>query len=1159
MTRGLLKHISTLALAAALLAPMPAHANNDLPFAISFDGKKVDTSADVKRVEKMEAADLEGVDIQVKFDGLGVKPVLNVSTYPTQVNFRSGDKIRFLASFNYSAWIRKAEVRVYAAGEVQSGRALATIDVASSGAAEWAMPSDGPADMEYVLRVFDKDGRFDETRPLPLKHSDTNLPLPDAAKAATAPGYGEDRTAVRNISVFGGAVTVIGKKVPKGHEVKVMGELVPVDGNDSFVVQRLLPPGSAALDVSVLQDGKGLTFTREVVVPENEWFGVGLADLTVGHNFGNGIVEHTGVDEFPGTWATGHGAFYLKGKIRGQYILTASADTGEGTLQDMFTGIGGKDPRAMIKRINPSEYYPVYGDDSTLVDDAPTSGKIYVRLERGPSSIMWGNFKTNITGTKFMAQQRALYGAGGAYRSDAVTVDGNAKRAVDVYAALPKTVPQTETFRGTGGSAYFMQHRDITAGSDVVSVEVRNSVTGFVVGTTQLTSTTDYRFDPVNGVLILNSPLPSNNLSGNENYLVVHYTYEPIATDTNAYVFGGRAETWVNDHVRVGAGGLREKQNTADQTMVGADVRVQSSPKTFVEGEVAHSEGPGFGSTYSVNGGLSTQVTAGTGVTGVPANAWRVEGATDLDEVTKGKAQGQLQGRIEHFDAGFSSPQTQATTETYKWGVAGDVKTKGDVVAKGEYSENNAIGQSLTRSGKGAVDVPVKNGWTVEPFAKYTEQTGAAVAATQSGARGDAGLKLIKDIDRDHQFYVFGQGTFAQSGTMLSDNRAGAGYKGKINDRLTASAEVSDGDQGPDVRASLDYAATADDHYTLGYRRDAYRGSTPGYPYMLNGSDLGTITLGARGKINERWSSFSETSFDYFGARQSLADTYGISYTPNDKWKLDAAIQAGRIYDNTINSTTLLKNPNILRDAASASAIYHDKAGIDGKAKAEVRWDYADDGSSELMSYLFQLGFGYKVDKDWRALANLDAVFSTSSDDTKSSAYINGIAGFAYRPANNDRVNALVKYNFVYDKPGSGQVTLDGTTSSPMQVSHIFSGDVTYNVTEKLALGAKYGFRIGYLLDRTDPTATWTASQAHLGIVRADYHIVKEWDALAEARMLWSPTDNTSDIGFVAAVYRQIGENFKLGLGYNFGTFSDNLAQIAHDNHGVFINMVGTF
>lgn len=109
MTRFTLKYLATFILSAFLLTPLPALADNDLPFSISFDGKKVDSSADLKKIEKMEAAELDGVDIQVKFDGLGVRPVLNVSTFPMQVNFRSADKIRFLASYNYEAWIKKAK------------------------------------------------------------------------------------------------------------------------------------------------------------------------------------------------------------------------------------------------------------------------------------------------------------------------------------------------------------------------------------------------------------------------------------------------------------------------------------------------------------------------------------------------------------------------------------------------------------------------------------------------------------------------------------------------------------------------------------------------------------------------------------------------------------------------------------------------------------------------------------------------------------------------------------------------------------------------------------------------------------------------------------------------------------------------------------------
>jgi hypothetical protein len=58
---------------------------------------------------------------------------------------------------------------------------------------------------------------------------------------------------------------------------------------------------------------------------------------------------------------------------------------------------------------------------------------------------------------------------------------------------------------------------------------------------------------------------------------------------------------------------------------------------------------------------------------------------------------------------------------------------------------------------------------------------------------------------------------------------------------------------------------------------------------------------------------------------------------------------------------------------------------------------------------------------------------------------------------------------------------------------------------------------------------------------------VKAWDD-------WHLTANLD-----AAIYRQMGDNFKIGVGYNFGHFSDDLRSIGVDDHGVFVNAIGKF
>ena len=55
-------------------------------------------------------------DIQVKYDGLGVAPILNVATANSRRSFAVGDEVPFLASSNYPAFIARKEIRIFATG-----------------------------------------------------------------------------------------------------------------------------------------------------------------------------------------------------------------------------------------------------------------------------------------------------------------------------------------------------------------------------------------------------------------------------------------------------------------------------------------------------------------------------------------------------------------------------------------------------------------------------------------------------------------------------------------------------------------------------------------------------------------------------------------------------------------------------------------------------------------------------------------------------------------------------------------------------------------------------------------------------------------------------------------------------------------------------------
>lgn len=1178
-----------------------------IPFVISIDGETIDGSGEKPRgaasdirsdlsattaerqIDRERKADigLSSVDIQIKFDGLDATPLLNVSTMPVRRSYSANENVEFLATTNYPGFIKKSEIRIYRVDEgKQVENPVAIVPVGTNAKADWAMPAtENERDYTYVLRVYDAKGRFDETQPLTLRRSEKK-DQPESQPQAVAPGMGEDRTAIRNIRIHGGAVTVYGRNVPQGHDVKAFGETIPLDRDQQFVVQRILPPGDHEVDVAVggVSKGGGLQFNRDINIPDNDWFYVGLADLTVGHRKGDDGIEAVRPGEYDEVYTKGRLAFYLKGKIKGEYLLTAAADTAEDDLDLIFRNIGKQNPRRLLRKLDPNDYYPVYGDDSTMVEDAPTNGKFYVRLERGDSHVLWGNFKTRITGTEFMRAERALYGANAVYKSEDATSFGERKTEVTLYGAQPDTLPQLEEFLGTGGSAYFLKRQNIVEGSETLTIEIRDQITGRVIERRTLRSGEDYRFDYLQGVVILTRPLSSATgstdavrdgaLGGNNVYLLTQYEFEPVASDLDGYSVGGRAQQWLDDKVRVGVTGLRETTGLANQKAGSVDVRLRHSDTTFLDSEVAVSDGQGFGRILSTDGGLTSSQNVTTGRNGRTALAWRLKGQVDLKDISENGPKGTAGGYYEEKQAGFSTLYDQVRANKRLWGAHADLDVTETTRLKLTYDDFSDAEGQIKREGKTNISHQLDEYWKLSYGLAYTELMSPNAIRTgksgYDGSRLDAGIRLDYRQDDDHLYYVFGQGTLERSGDISRNDRGGIGTEIKLTDTIGVNGEVSYGTNGFGGLAGITYDPNADDHYYIGYRLDPDRAFDLNRSYDLIGRDKGAVVGGLKRRVDDNITAYAENSYDLFGVRRSMTQTYGVVYTPDKVWTINGGFEGGRIRDNTINNSTGLESSDFDRYAPSIAIGFKDEErGIVGRVRGEVRVERSDDNTRDQNTYLIASGLSWKTNPNWRAMLSLDAVLSDTMSDVTSfqnTDYVETSIGYAYRPIENDRLNALFKYSWLYDLPGNGQLVSGATSNlyAPAQRSHILSADFTYDLVPWLSVGGKYGFRIGEVKYRSqdnlkDFSDEWQRSSAHLGIIRADLHIVKKWDVLAEGRVMHMTEAQTTDFGAVTALYRQVGENFKVGVGYNFGRFSDDLRDLKMDDRGAFLNLIGKF
>lgn len=1143
-----------------------------LPFRVTVDGEVLYPDVGVNEADRQRCADvaLERADIQVKYDDLAVRPALNVWV-EEDVGVR-GSVVRFRGYSNYIAWIRKAEVRIFRTGELPELTPLATLPLTWEASTEWKIPADDGnyrGDYLYVLRVYDEQGRFDETALKTLTVVARPRPLADreVSEREALTGWGENALALRNIGVQGGTITVSGRQLAAGSKVEALGMMAPVDADGRFVLRQILPAGPHEVTVRVEGgDGRIAGFRRNVSIPDTDWFYVAIADLTIGRNAVNKPLNARMVSADEEhyrneTQVDGRGAFYLKGKIKGKWLLTAAADTREQPLQDLFSNFSSKDPRYLLRNIDPDAYYPVYGDDSTTVDDAPTQGKFYVRLEKGDSHVMWGNFRTGWTGTELVQYSRGLYGAKGRYVSDDATSFGERRTVAEVFAADPGTLSAREEFRGTGGSLYYLRNQDITQGSERVWLEVRDVDSGLVLERHMLTPAQDYDVNYIQGRILLRAPLPStavgssllhtSALSGNPLHLVVSYEYVPGFERVDSFATGGRATHWLNEYLRLGLTGFRQGEEATRQTLKGADVLLRLAPGTTLHAEFARSRGAGDDLVSSIDGGFGFSQRA-TG--GGAASARRIEATVDLAELTDG-TQGKLSAYWQDREAGFSGPgqisiDGEAVTQS---GVRADIElsVRDRLIAKADVREGDLQDRSNTEL---AWRRQVAEQWAVTAGVRTDRRSDSISGRIASSALSEEGQRTDLAVRIDHlpvredggpedwDVYGFVQGTASRSGERRDNNRLGMGGRYQIHDRLGLKAEASGGNGGPGGLLGGEYRISDRSNAYLNYvleteaPESAYRGRH------------GVWVTGADYRVSETARIFGENRLTHGAGPQGLTQAFGVDLAPTDRWTVGSKVELGRIADPL--------GGDFKRQAVGFSLGYrHDKTRYAGSL--EFRRDTSESGTGR--TWLMRNSLGHQVDPAWRLISK----FNISRSSNSGGMFWDGdfhelVIGAAYRPIDNDRWNTLIKYTNYHNVPSSGQLSASGRTADYAQRSQVFSVDTIWDAWPWLSLGAKYGLRIGDL-KFTNPDSEWFRSRADLLVLRADWHFVREWDALLEWRNLRATEAKDARAGALVAVYRHVGQHVKVGAGYNFTDYSDDLTDLSYNSRGWFLNVLATF
>jgi hypothetical protein len=1110
----------------------------------------------------------DAFQIRFRADTLVLQPVLGVKLKDATRTAVAGADLHFQTYNNYPLFIQNGEIRVFKAGQSPDAQPLAKIIVDDDGEGIWRVPNDGPEALYFVFRVTGKEGKFDETSPQELTIVAQKLAddLDSNTKPSAAAFGGIDQAVRRTIEISGLMASVSGRADPILETVRVSGQIVPIDRDGKFVAQQIVPRVAGAMNVVISREGQVVKSANQNFSPaRDDWFIVGQGDLTLGRSSAQGPARVVSGDTLAqGNYAIGRAAFYAKGVTPNDVRITASVDTSETTLEDLFSNLDRKDPRHLLRRLNSEQYYPTYGDDSTLVEDAPTQGRFYVRAAKGPSQFVVGNFVTEVAGGELLQLDRGLFGALVDINSNNITSFGERKARVTAFASDSGTEPAREEFRGTGGSLYFLKRQDISIGSERLRIEIRDRETGLVLESRQLHPQQDYDFDPFQGRLLLLSPLASTaatdsvvrdgSSSGNVPVLVVRYEYTPPIGSLSGTTLGGRGSVWLGDTVRLGLTAQREKVEEVAQNLVSIDVLHRIAAGTYAKAEVAQSKGPGFDQSNSIDGGLSFTDIANPGTLAI-ARAWRTELAIDVAELTKRSGNlGNASAYFEHYDKGFSSAGRLSPAQAQRWGLAASAPfaTSGLISVKYDELMSDNTGSSRT----GVLDISnrftVANGAIIAKAGLRFEDRvrGLLYNSAQNGKRTDVAVELgYAPRGANWEIHAFGQGTLNRDASRTRNNRLGIGAKRQITERLSLESEISGGDGGQGADVQLNYRRGNGSESYVGYALFADRTDTGLDPQnIFTRSNRGTLTLGTRHRFSDAFSITGENRIGIGGTAPSLTRSFGLKFDPTAKLSIGGAFETGKIDDAT---TGLFR-----RTAASLSLGYTLENMRIGSA-VEFR-DEKGSGRDQRV-WLLRNNLSYGLNPDWRFVGQVNVARADNSTLSVAAAeFTDAMAGFAYRPVEHERFNALFRFQYFDDLGPVGQITGSGQIQSPKQTSTIFSGDFNYDVTQHLTIGAKYGYREGKA-SLTRNSEDFFSSNAHLAIVRMDYNLNAKWDVLAEGRALWVTQARDQKLGALAAVYRHLGNNVKLGVGYSWSEFSDDLTDQSYSSRGPFLNLISKF
>ncbi|AHF94563.1 hypothetical protein OPIT5_20790 [Opitutaceae bacterium TAV5] len=793
---------------------------------------------------------------------------------------------------------------------------------------------------------------------------------------------------------------------------------------DGAATYRLIPPVEPGEARIVVSSGAMKAERRLAFLPElrpmiaagiiegrfafNKLSSSNILPLDPGDAFESELRESAGIGS-DGT-ASGRAAFYLKGKISGQTLLTVAYDSDK-----------RKDDVRLFRDIDPDAYYPVYGDSSVKGYDAQSTGKLYVRIDHNRSFLLLGDFNTRADNEVRQLGDYNRSFNGVRVQHETARFRGGLWASDDSTDQVIREIPAN----GTSGPFNFSTG-DGVLGSETVEILVRDrNQRSVILRTTTLARNADYDFEPFSGRLLLRRPVAS--VDENFNPQSIRISYEVDTGGPKFWVYGGDAQVKLHERFEVGASFARD-ENPVDP------YDLQSANATF---RIAS------GTYLMVEGARSDSLLD-------PADASRSVGYAGRIDLRHRSANTEARVYFGKTEESFNNPASTLNAGRVEGSakVTHQLAPRTQLIGEGIYTEDIA-GSGNLKGVRADVAYTFENQVRVAVGGRYSEETqtpanpGADAADTPLTVRS-VRARVDTPVPRLPQANVFAE---YEQDVVESEQRlvaAGGAYQVSTKTRLYArhefisslgsDFELNTSQQNNRTLVGLETEYLQDAYFYNEYRvLDAIDGGQAEASTGLR--NLWNVADGLR--LNTTFERV--TPFDGDGTNRSTAATAAFDYTRPADWKATGRLEGrwGDSSDNYLNTfgyaRKLDEQWTFLGRSILNTQLYDDAASSDlwqGRLLAGLAWRQTE---KDEWNALFR--YEYKYERGSSALG-----------DEAMRRQVHTLAtSVNYQPDRRWIFSGHYAGKFVIERGGYG-----GSTD---YFAHLLAGRAIFEITEKWDAG----------------------------------------------------------------------------------------------------------